>query len=309
MQKKEILLENEFLQAKVCPEIGGILTKFAFKKDSQLIDIFRPAKEVSLSEAGFFLMAPYIARLPGLIAQWPKGNKLKIAHPGTASKEARDRGIHGIVRYLPFQVLNQSTNQLQLEQNFKNGDSGYTWFGDFQTRLDFVLDINKLLVKINFKNTAKIEMPFAAGSHPKFIKSKQKAKVQFVTEGVFVPDMTALVPTKEKQRIVPGDNFSRDNISEMEDSWDHCRYGWKGKASVFWEDLKIKLEIDREDSNSNFLQCWGGPGRDDQWALEQQTSAANAIELYHQGVDNLNLIILKPGEEVELIHTYLVSSY
>ena len=296
-----MILENDKLKINVLPELGACLAQFSYKHHGKLIDIFRQAdsNNPSLKNISFFMMGPWVARIPERKFLW-QGKEITIEHPADPEK-----AIHGIFKQLPWQIETEAKDQITLILDFKNWDGGYTFVSDFKAKVTYEIKNSTLKLSLNLTNTGNSSMPFAMGSHPMILKRKSKAFVQFNAEKWFPPDPELLIPRGAMENI-PAE-LNCPSSKEMPADWDHCLANWQGEAVISWPEEGLSLTLGKEDSYSTFLQCWSGQGRD-VFALEQQTAPANAFNLLAQKINGHGVQIINPGEEITVIHTFTMSS-
>lgn len=295
-----MLLENDKLRVNVLAELGASLAEFSYKHQGKSIDIFRKADphNPSLKNISFFMMGPWVARIPERKFTW-QGKEITIEHPADSEK-----AIHGIFRQLPWQIESQTKEQITLLLDFKTGDSGYTFVSNFKAKATYQIENSTLKLSLNLTNTGETSMPFSMGSHPMILKRKGKTLVQFNAEKWFPPDPESLIPKGTFENIPAELNCPVEK--EMPANWDHCLANWGGKAIIHWPEENLTLTLGKEDSYSTFLQCWSGAGRE-VFALEQQTAPANAFNLLAQKIEGTGVQTIKPGEEITIIHTFTVS--
>ncbi len=292
-------IENDKLVVEVLPELGATLGQFALKYQGQVIDIFRKAdfSKPTLKNISFFVMGPWIARIPERKFIW-QGREAQIEHPADPEK-----AIHGIFRQFPWEVKEQNENSVAMKLNFKSGDRGYTFVSDFLATIKYQIDSSTLKVIISILNTGSEAMPCAFGSHPMVLKRSNNAKVKFNAKKWFPPDPDLLVP-KGCAISIPA-SLNSPEFRDLPPDWDHCLADWQGEAIIAWPEEKLQLVMGKEDSNSNFLQCWSGKDRE-VFALEQQTGPANSFNLLHRNIEDNGVKILNSKEKYEVVHTYSV---
>ena len=296
-----MIIQNKQIRINVFPELGGTLGEFSYFHNGQNTDIFRKADVGSptLKNISFFVMGPWIARIPERKFFW-EGKEIFLEHPADVVN-----GIHGIFRQFSWDIKDQQSDSITLAFNFKNGDKGYTFISDFSSEIRYSILDSMLKVEISLINTSSVTIPCSFGSHPMILKRKENAIVKFDAENWFPPDPKLLVPNGSVDSI-PGELNAPDG-RELPENWDHCLSNWKGDAKICWPKEGIELIVGKEDVYSNYLQCWSGAGRE-VFALEQQTGPANSFNLLNQGVTENGVIILDPGKSVNLVHTYTMRS-
>jgi len=296
-----MILENGQIRINVLPEIGATLGEFSYCHEGTFTNIFRKADPANptLKNISFFVVGPWITRIPERKFSWD-GKEVVLEHPGDEIN-----AIHGIFRQFPWKVESQTDDKATLSLEFKNGDSGYTFVGDFRAEITYQIVASTLKVGINFKNTSSVKIPCALGSHPMILKREENANVKFDAKKWFPVDPKLLVP-KGIVEDIPGE-LNAPNGRELPPNWDHCLADWSEDAVISWPKEGLELVLSKEDEYSNYLQCWSGEGRE-VFALEQLTAPANSFNLLAQGLNQNGVNILNPGEEVKLVHTYAVKS-
>ncbi len=163
-------------QTATVVEVGGGLRGYAVDGD-EILDGFAE-DELCPAGAGQLLMP------------WP--NRIRDghyrfgghAHQLPLSEVALHNAIHGLVRWLPWQVLDRSDEAIALECGLEP-QVGYPW--RLSLRVEYTLGVDGLTVTHSAVNRSADPAPFGVGTHP-YLR----------VPGVAVDDLTLTVPARTR---------------------------------------------------------------------------------------------------------------
>lgn len=285
-----ILLKAGELTLELAPWIGGSLASFQRHGSQGIVDLMRPmtgTARVSADPAGatMFPMVPYANRIAGDQFDF-EGNtyqfrQLRFGGPSS---------IHGSGWHSEWTVRCADTQSAELSVDHLSPDEPYS-YSAFQY---FRLSEDRLMVTIGVTHRGERPLPYGCGLHPFWVREPD-ATIRFRSTHLWLegPDN---FPT---ERIATPPELDFYQARPVPHSWrNHCYGGWDGHAEITFPHSEAGLRIEAGPLFRH-LMLYCNP-RETYFCLEPQTHASGALNRVEQNDDeDLNVIVLKPGESIE----------
>lgn len=256
-------------QLEVVPERGGIITKWQLQGQEILYLDAERFKDPNLSvRGGIPILFPICGNLPdNTYTEGEKQYQLKQ---------------HGFARDLPWQVIDQITNNLvSLTLLLKSNDQTRSVYPfDFELIFTYQLKGNTLEIQQRYTNHSSKPMPFSTGLHPYFLAA-DKNQLQFEIPATQSQDQI----TKQIQPFSGNFDFSRDELDIA------LKPITANSASITDTGRGLKLSITYSELYST-LVFWTIKGKD-YYCLEPWSAPRNALNTGE------SLTKLAPGETLE----------
>lgn len=155
---------NGHYSAEIIPELGAILSSLRYQ-NIELIDcpVDQPDWQAGFPSA---VLYPFPNRTNQ--GQFTWNSEVFQLH---INELERNHALHGLVWNQPFQVDDQTPNQLTCSHTYRGDQAGYPF--PFTLELIFLLTNEGLTLRFTVCNEAEVEVPAAWGWHPYFTFSGQ----------------------------------------------------------------------------------------------------------------------------------------
>ena len=156
--------------------------------------------------------------------------------------------------------------------------------------LDYVLETDRMTIRLAATNFAEIALPFGLGFHPWFPRTpmtqlKAPAKTVWLQDSRYLPTKRVAVATR------PEWDFS--SFRPLPDRWINNGFaGWTGRAAIRWPDRALELEVEADPPLSNFL-LYSPSGDSPFFCFEPVSHAVDAHNL-PPGPEAHGLVVLAP---------------
>ena len=274
------------LRAELWPAVGGSLGAFYAASGAGRLDFVRPATPESVAREGplamgSFPLVPYSGRIrDGRFTFAGRAVQLPLNFP-----PAR-HSIHGHGWQAPWAVVEAGGDRAVLEYRH----AADAWPVAYRARQVVRLDAACLTMRLELTNDGPQAMPAGIGHHPYFPRTPQ-ARVTAAVERVWLADEevmpTALVDLPDDRRL--GDGIAVDRVA-----LDNVFTGWSGSARIDWPERRASLAI-TAGPPLGFLVVYTPPG-EDFFCVEPVSHCPDAVNAAPQGVPDVGLVVLKPGE-------------
>ncbi|MFW5991800.1 MAG: aldose 1-epimerase [Halanaerobiaceae bacterium] len=291
---KLIVLENDYLQVKISPEVGASIYSLKYKKEGRWLDIMRPTPEKALEEKevgdfASFNLFPYSNRIEnGLLKFNGKEYQLKINFDD-------GHAIHGEAWTRPWQVSAVEKNSVSLEFHSIDFDD-ISWPVPFRAEMKYYINENKFIIKMGIKNTGEKLMPAGMGIHPYFMRKlnsgMEKINLQMNTLGLY-PGETQ-IPTGPWQ--APPEKLNFTDGKELPAVFlDDCFRVERGPIIIEWKESDVKLTIAGDELLKHVvIYC---PVGEEFFALEPVSNCNNGFNMAAEGIGDTGTLLLEPGKK------------
>lgn len=291
---KLLVLENDNLQVKISPEVGGSIYSLKYHKNGNWLDIMRPTPEKALEEKevgdfSSFNLFPYSNRIEkGLLKFNGKEYQLEINFDD-------GNAIHGETWTRPWQVAEVAKNSLVLEFDSKDFDD-ISWPVPFKVKMGYRLDSNNFSISLEIENTGQKLMPAGMGIHPYFMRNisgeMEEVRLQMNTLGLY-PGETQ-IPTGHWERPPERLDFT-DEKELTTDFLDDCFRVEPSPIVIKWIKSDVKLTIERDELLKHVvIYC---PTGEEFFALEPVTNCNNGFNMAAEGIGDTGTLLLEPGKK------------
>lgn len=295
----KIEIQSADLILQLLPTLGASIANFSTKIEGNWVEIMRhtPDQIKSSSDTSSFLMAPYPNRIRDGKFNF-EGREYQLRFP-------EKHAIHGDVRNRPWQIKNQDASSCTLR--FSSSDfSDINFPFKFSAEQRFSLDSATLRIECSIKNEDKIKIPVGCGFHPYFQRNimgnSENVELQFTVLGEYPFKGDLPLPSGDAIAVPAEHDFSK--LRKLDQELDHCFAGWRGPATIFWPQSKLKLEM-RASDNTKHLVIYSPPGKDF-FALEPQTQMIDGVNFLNS-VPNNGVCELASGESFGMWVEFTIS--
>ena len=160
--------------------------------------------------------------------------------------------------------------------------------------MTYVLDAGALIMSLWMCNVGTETLPFGLGFHPWLVRTRgtllqAKAKRVVLENSNHLPDGEAPVASCVEWDFAAPRALPADWIN-------NAFLGWDGRATIFWSDRKLALEVEADGSLSTYV-VYSPSAKDDFFCFEPLTHPVDAHNLTGGPAAN-GLTILAPQETV-----------
>jgi aldose 1-epimerase len=221
MDKAEVIIEHGDWQARLRPDLGGVLAGL----DYAGVPVLRAMPEGAASplDAACFPMVPWCNRIAGARFGWG-GAGVAL----TPNFPPEPHAIHGHGWQSAWAVESREVARcVMVHRHEAQASGGWPWA--YEARQDVVLDDGGCTITLNLTNRSPAPMPAGLGLHP-YLRRRPESRVCFGASSLVAvgPD---LIPTGER---LPPQHFADFGAGAALPPAliDHCYAGWDGEAVV-----------------------------------------------------------------------------
>lgn len=164
-----------------------------------------------------------------------EGEQIQLARnwPGV------DHPMHGDGWSHAWQVVRSDERSAEIVYEHEPAASTGGWPFRYRARQSYRLDADRLEVTLAIDNLEDRFVPAGIGLHPFFVREAD-TELECRTAEVWLTDAETL-PT-ERVPLPARWDFSRHrNVNEVK--LDNCFDGWDGKASIFWPNRRLRVDL------------------------------------------------------------------
>lgn len=281
------------LTLDVCPAVGGIITKFVWRKGDQDVHVLRPhdpAKPLSPLEAGNFPLTPFSNRIGnGKLQFEDRAYDIKtpfksLAHPN-----------HGDGFQSAWTVAEESDHHIVL--TLEKAEDPYS----YSARQTFRLENDGLYLDIAMTNNGQ-RLPFGTGHHFYFVRTdstilKLNAPQVWTSENMLPVDLIDVPGNLDFSRgkILTSDHLPQGGAGDDGTALvDHCFQGWDQRAEITWPESGARVVMTADDVFENFVVFV--PSQAGFFCAEPVTNVTDGFNLMARGVKNTGTTILEKGQ-------------
>lgn len=290
------VLSSEYLEVKVCPQLGAGIFSMRYRLKDRWVDVMRPTpfEAVERRESGAlasFTMIPYSNRIENAVLNY-KGNTYTL-HKNTPEGHA----IHGEVRSRPWHILEKGPGYIIMEFNSRDFDD-ISWPFPFYARIEYRVSGREFFTRLMIKNTGDITMPAGMGIHPYFMRKLTPEDdvviLKVPAKGVYPGDTP--IPTGRWVDIPDELDFSREKELDFRHI-DNCFRVFHAPAIIKWPGSGVTLTMETDDIFKHTI-IYSPMDSREFFAVEPVTNCNNGFNMAEQGIEDTGTIHLKPGEAV-----------
>lgn len=279
---KNVTLTTPQSSLEISPEHGGSIIHFQVNMGGEIRPVIQPIiTPEHIPNCGSFPLVPFSNRIKNGQFHWNgKDIQLPINMPPTP------HAIHGSGWQNPWQVVEQSDNQLTIE--YRNQCP--SWPFDFVATQTFELQEHSLIVRSTLQNLSDESMPAGLGSHPYFTRTTD------TRISADLPDMWAVdeqcLPTDVVQSVFATNNPININQHILDNAFMNLGSNAGVAATVIWPEWQTQATLSTSD-NCRFLVIFS-PENEDFVCVEPVTHCTDAFNKYQQGEADTGIQILEP---------------
>lgn len=264
-ERRLIELKRGALEVSLVPEVGGALSRLAFRGQDLMRRGCRAlVEDGNVLAAACFPLVPFSGRIAdGRFAFEGRTVQLEPNFP------PEPHAIHGQGWQLPWEVRHASESWVELGCRCRLAGTPF----DYEARETVRLEDEALEVELEIRNTGRGRMPAGLGLHPYFIRSpgvalQTRLSHMWLADERNIPRERVLLPEhldfSSPQRLAP---------LELDNGFD----GFDGKAQIVWPEAGRRLLI-RADDLFDRLVIYIPAGRDF-FCVEPASNANNGFNL------------------------------
>lgn len=245
-------------------------------------DCSMPGAPLSASN---FHMLPYSNRI--------RSGLFTFAGQSHQLENADSHAIHGALRELPWQIIEQSEQHIAAIYDSR-GNGKINWPWPISAQVSYTVDANWLTSTMSLTNHGDQTMPAGMGWHPYFSRTVAGASpvLNVPVTGMYQDTDGDCLPIGEPKPLHPDIDFNQAKALAPDQRIDHCLAGFASPAILSWPDAGIELHVHASDNCQHLVLF--NPDKP-YFAVEPVTNANDGFNLQAQGID-AGVVELIPGE-------------
>jgi len=293
-------LANEKLRVVIDPQHGASIMAFDIRLDHEWLPLMPDARRADVDlDCANFLMIPYSNRIENGCFSFA-GQHFWLAN-------SESHAIHGDVRYRLWQVLDSSAQHIScVFDSLVFSDINWPW--SFAAKVDFRMVGNSLLSKLTVKNSSDSAMPLGLGWHPYFSRSLTRegepVLIKARVKGVYPDANDNRIPSGSPVSLPDELDFSSGKELAPDRFFDHCLSGFSGNSSITWPESGVKVTFECSTEYTHLVLY--NPLEKPYFAFEPVTNANNGFNLYEKGEISSGVLVLEPGESIDVSMNLLI---
>jgi aldose 1-epimerase len=291
-----VTLDNGFLRLEIVPSVGAAIANFGARLsgDDLVVPIMRHCDDAILAQKrssplASFTLAPFSNRVRA--ANFVFADQNYQMQPNNSAGTV----LHGDVRDRVWQVTQPESNSLHCVFDGRTvSDLNFPW--PFLMRVEYILDGQCLITKLELENVSDQPMPVGFGLHPYFLRQipgSGEAELTFAAQGFYATD-AELMPTEAMKPLLPAMNFRKAHALGTQ-QLDTVFGGWSGSASLRYPGTNWQSRLEADAIFSHFV-VFTAP--DQSIALEPVSNCTDGFNLMAQGVAGTGVQVLQAGEKL-----------
>jgi aldose 1-epimerase len=272
------------LTADILPSLGGGVARFTVLREGKRIDVFRGCPEGETDDPGklgLYVLVPWSNRISG--SGFSFGG---VFHPLAPNVADEPCPIHGFGWLSPWRVSFSDNCRARLEHE-AHGPGPYR----YEATLDYTLSADAMTIRLAATNRATLALPFGLGLHP-WLPRTPGTHLQVTAESVWLEDARHLPVKCVPVTSCPDWDFS--SLRSLPASWINNAFtGWKGRATIIWEDRGLTLDLEARPPLSTFILY--SPSADAPFFCFEPVSHAVDAHNLPPGPEAHGLVVLTPG--------------
>ena len=283
----DVILTTGKLRLELSPSVGGAISKFVWIDGDGERPILRECNKPleNVLDAASFPLVPYVNRIRDGRFEF-RGRVVRLAPnmPGDPSP------LHGQGWLGQWQVEEASDTTATLSFHHSAGE----WPWDYEAQQKFVLDQHALWFRLTCQNKSNEPMPCGLGQHPYFPCGPETRLDTNVTCAWTIDDKVLPV-----EKVPAEGRYDLRNRLICGQGLDNGWGGWGGQARLSDPSWPFSPTITCPMPDAEFFQVYS-PDSGGVFVAEPVTHANAALNAPEDEWPELGLIVLEPGEEMEL---------
>jgi aldose 1-epimerase len=282
--RKTIQLAAGSLMAEIVPSLGGGVARFDFLRDERRTEVFRPWPKRGTDDPnllGLYVLVPWSNRISG--SGFSFEGKF---YPLTPNFPDEPCPIHGDGWLSEWSIGSADDRSVRLE-HVADGPGSYR----YTASLEYVLDANRMKIRLAATNRAPLALPFGLGFHPWLPRTPATLLIA-PAKSVWLENARHL-PT-ERVVIAGRPEWDFESFRPLPSDWINNGFvGWNGRATILWKDRALALDVDAQPPLTTYI-LYSPSAAADFFCFEPVSHAVNAHNL-PPGPEAHGLVLLKPG--------------
>jgi aldose 1-epimerase len=229
-----VIADND-ARVEIYPSHGGAVGRYDVRVDGRELEIFRTdGTRRGVFGLGSNVLAPFSNRISGG-GFWHEGR----FHPLSPNIPGNPLPTHGNAFTESWAVVDARTDRVVLSLA-SNGPGPF----QYDAELAYSLEEGALSMDLRVRNTARMSLPFGAGFHPWFVRSRS-TRLTMSCGGHWSEDDAHLPLAFHPTGSIPLLDFSRGR--ELPDfALNNAFTGWDGRARIDWPDRGFGVTLRAE---------------------------------------------------------------
>ncbi|MGH2293009.1 MULTISPECIES: aldose 1-epimerase [Pseudomonas] len=276
-----LLLNNATWSIGLLPAWGGRIAHLRAEGLDVLLPINAEAFDpLDWPRAGAYPLMPYSNRIRNAHLHFSGRGYPLPAHPA-----AQPHTLHGVTHTVPWQVLEQSEQQVTIACEYQGGH----WPWPFRAEQRYLLDRQRLSIELVLINLGDSPMPAGLGLHPYF-QRHPGLKVQYRVGREWQIDDQYLA-TGATREVTQAQLIDADDVQAMA----HYQSGWDGQLQLDYPSGRLCLNASLPLSH---LVAFA-PARSPYLCLEPVSHLADAFNQPRDSWAQNGTLELAPGQHLE----------
>jgi len=296
MRSQLKVLKNEYIEVKVCPEVGAGIFSLRCCLGNEWVDIMRPTPieaVVNRSAGDFacFNMIPYSNRIENAVLKF-RGKTYNLE-----KNTPEGHSIHGDVRFRPWHVLFEGAERIIMGIDSRDFDD-MAWPFPFYAEAEYRLSGAKLAIRLMLKNTGNDVMPGGMGIHPYFMRKLTPQDdvviLKAPMKGIYPGDST--IPTGHWIGVPQELDFSQERELGIQ-HLDKCYRIFHAPTLIMWPGSKVKLTMEADKIFKHTI-LYSPKVSHEFFAVEPVTNCNNGFNMAEEGIEDTGTVYLQPGDSI-----------
>jgi aldose 1-epimerase len=288
------ILHDDYWQVGILPETGGSIAFGRIRIDGEWQDVMRPTAEADYGNASAcasFIMLPWANRLRD--ARFRFGG---VDYP-LERTNADGTAIHGVVRKLPWRVINADTTHIRMMFDTALFERVNYPFA-FSAEAEYCVDGRDLVLSLSLTNEDRQPIPAGFGHHPYFLRAPDSpenavqleipCEMQYtLVNALAEAPPHPITPTSDFRTLRALDDAQHDDLLTTRASADQ-------PMRIVYPAWDVTLDF-YADALFEHVLLFAPIGKPF-FALEPQTNANDGFNLAEAGIAPAGVFVLEPGE-------------
>lgn len=277
---------EKLIRGAVIPQLGTRVSTLQARVPStdNWIDVFDPGDADQTRPAHFLSGPPNVNR----------AKNGKINWLGRQYTLGENHALHFELSSRSSKLIDSSESSVITEFIASRDVPDRKWPVDYRVQVERYASGSMFGTKVEVTNLGNLPMPVSLADHPMIPRTLGKALL-YAPARYYFP-MEDCIPTGERKSIEPESIYDYSNFCAVAEGLDDALAGCVGPVIISFPERRLTAVIEDLEGNARFLQIWNDPNRS-VWAVERQTSIADSVNLSSQGIGDLGLQVLNPGQK------------
>ena len=228
----------------------------------------------------------------------PYSNRIRDGHFRFNGEDVQldlgeSHAIHGALRDKPWQVTNQTTDELTCEFD-SNAHAAVNWPWPLHALVSYKLNGDSVRSRLELTNKGTTPMPAGMGWHPYFTRVIEGASpvLSLAVNGVYPNAAGDSLPDGAPITLPAELDFGQPRTLDPSQYIDCCYSGNHGNTNISWPGADLSIVLSASDNCTHLV--FYNPDAP-HFAIEPVTNANDAFNLANNGID-AGMRILHPDE-------------